>query len=196
MALILKAGNAYVWNSCRSLYISELTGVYNAETNTGGWGAPNAVTGDILHSKIIVTFPNGTTIVEIEDPTGFPTSDDEFVYEITAAVLGGTSIADGLYQIEYIVYNNNDDEVTYTTGSQYFLFTCNTQCCVDQLFAKIATDDDCSCNSYTVKNALYASALLKGLIANKDCGNITNMNSLITKLNTICNNSSNDCGCN
>jgi hypothetical protein len=192
MGLVLKIGNAYVGNACRSLYISELTGVYDDPDNLGGWDTPNPATSDADETHLIVTFPNGTTIVDITDPTGMPTDDDKFEYEITAAVLGGAHVSDGLYSIEYTVTIGDD---TYTTGKKYFLFTCNIECCVSKMFARIATMSDCSCDSVVIKNALYASALKNGLLALKDCGNITGINSLITKLNTICNLSESNCGC-
>lgn len=194
MAFTLKLGDVCTGDGCKSVFLSDGTGTYDAVLNTTGWGAQNITTGSVTATHIIITFPDGTTVVNILDPIGLPIGDTSLQYEITALVMnGGTYIADGLYQIEYTVTSAG---VTYTTGKIYKLFTCNLECCVGKLFAKIATDSDCSCDSNTIANALYARALLDGLIANRECGNITNMTTLITKLNTICNLTSSDCGCN
>ena len=191
--LDLKIGSAEVCGTCESITFTEGTGSYNVSTNPLGWGTPNTVIGTITATHILITLPDGTTVVDIANPVGLPTTSTTFEYEITAAALnGGTKIADGLYQIEYTV---TDGTYTYTAGPSYFLFTCNSQCCVNKLFAKIATQTDCSCNSTAVTNALYASALLNGLCASKDCGNISGMNSLISKLNQICNSTNCGCGC-
>jgi len=196
MSLILKQ-SAHVGNACRSIYLSDNTGLYSA-SNTGGWNNvggsdPNILISSIIETHILITLPDGVTVVDIENPTGLPSSDTTFEYEISASVIsGGTYISDGLYQIEYTVFDGTD---TYTTGPQYMLFTCNVQCCIANLFAKIAKVNDCNCDSTYIKNAIYADALLQGLLANEDCGDIVSINGLLTKLNTICGNSNADCGC-
>ncbi len=191
MAFTLKLGSVCVGNGCKSIYVSDGTGAYDAILNTTGWGAPNIATSDINETHLIISL-NGTVIVDITDPSGLPTDNPNLQYEVTATVMGGTTIPDGLYQIEYIVI---DGASTYTTGKIYKLFSCNTKCCVSRMFAKIATLKDCSCDSTIITNALYAGALLEGLLANKDCGNMVNMQSLISKLNQICNFTNSDCGC-
>lgn len=197
MPLILKE-NAHVGNACRTLYFTDTTGLYSV-TNIGGWNNvggtnPNILISSVTSSNIIITLPDGVTTVTITNPVGIPSSNNTFEYAISATTVssGSTYIADGLYQIQYTVVSGG---TTYTTGKRYFLFTCNVECCVHKMSAKIATASDCSCDSTIIKNALYASALLKGLLANKDCGNITAINSLLTKLKSICNFSDTDCGC-
>ena len=180
-------------HGCHSIILNETTGAYDATLNNTGWGAPNPLTSDPTTWSIIITLPD-ETIVTITDPVGLPTADDSLEYEITLAALGLTSstIPDGLYVIEYTA---TIGATVYTTGTKYFLFTCNLDCCVSKMFAKIATSTDCSCDSTVIKNALYASALLEGLKASVGCGVITNIDSLLTKLNTICGFTESDCGC-
>jgi len=71
----------------------------------------------------------------------------------------------------------------YTTGKKYYLLTCNIECCIAKIYAKIATLEDCSCDSTIIKNALYASALLKGIHASKNCGDVLAINNILDKLN-------------
>lgn len=195
MALLLKIGDVCVGNGCKSIFFSENTGQYDAILNTTGWnntGAdPNILISSVTATHLIISL-NGAVIVNILNPVGLPTGDTSLQYEVTAAVMGGTTIPDGLYQIEYTVTSGG---VTYTTGKIYKLFSCNAECCVSRMFAKIATLKDCSCDSTVITNALYAGALLEGLLANKNCGNIGNMETLISKLTQICNLTSTDCGC-
>lgn len=193
MSLILKA-SACIGNNCRSLYISDKTGVYNVTSNAGGYGTPNLAVGGVTETHIIITLPDGTTVIDITNPSGLPSSDTTVEYEILYTILDSTwsSIQDGLYYIEYTV---TDGITLYTTTPRPFLFLCNAECCVSRLFSKIATLTDCSCDDIIIKNALYADALLEGIKALKKDGNITGMSSLITKINQICGNSTQDCGC-
>ena len=194
--LIPKLGNVHVGNACKSIFISDYTGLYSP-TNLGGWNNtildPNILITSVVTTSIIITRPDNTSTT-ILNPVGIPNTLLTVEYEIIAPVLniGNTFIPDGLYQIEYIIFDGTD---TYTTGKAYYLFTCNIGCCVSKLFSKIAESSDISCNSTVIKNALYASALYHGLIASKDCGNITAINSLISKLNKICNSAGSNCGC-
>lgn len=194
MALSLSF-NACTIDGCSKLSFNETTGLYDVSLNTGGWGAPNLTIGAVTETHIKITLPDGSTIVDILNPTGLPTSNPNLSYEISFDTLNSiwTKIQDGLYQIEYTV---TDGITTYTTTPLWFLFTCNIECCISKMFAKIATSIDCSCDDINVKNALYADSLLQGLKALRDSGNISGINSLLTKLNNICNFTSEDCGCN
>jgi len=176
---------------CSVIIFNETTGVYDADLNVGGYGAPNPVVGDATTWSIIVTLTDDT-IVTITDPVGLPTSNGDLEYEITAEALDLDIISDGLYTIEYTV---TVGATTYTSGTQYFLFTCNIECCIDKMFAKIPSTS-CECDSTVIKNALYARALLLGLKANANCGDADVINDLLTKLNKICGFSESNCGCN
>lgn len=180
-------------NNCSTILFSDITGAYNSSSNPGGYGTPNLDISSVIETHIKITLPDGSTLIDILNPIGLPTIDPNFQYTINALTLSNNAtIVDGLYKIEYTV---SDGTNIYTTSIRYFLFTCNIECCVSKLFAKIALVKDCNCDSNVIKNALYASALLEGLKANGDCANITLINDLITKLNKICGFTSSDCGC-
>lgn len=194
MSLTLKIGKFCTANNCRTIKFSDGSGLYNATSNPTGWGNPNLTLGAVTDTHIYITLPDGTTTVDIEDPVGLPDDDTAFEYEIDAADLDSarTTIQDGLYQVEYTV---TDGTTLYTTGKKYYLLTCNSECCVGKLFARIATLDDCACDSTIIKNALYANALLKGMEANKNCGDRDAIENILEKLNKICNSTGEDCGC-
>lgn len=177
---------------CGSIIFTETTGTYNATLNPTGWGAPNLTLGAVTETHILITLPDGETIIDILNPVGLPTGTLGLEYEILASALDVDTIEDGLYIIEYTV---TDGITVYTTGTKYFLYTCNLDCCVAKIVAKIATSSDCTCDSTIIKNAVYASALLKGLKALAGCGDRTAIDNLIIKLNKICGFSSSNCGC-
>lgn len=189
MALIPKI-SAHVENNCKTLVIRDITGVYNSSTNVGGYGTPNIDIGDVTGSTLIITLPSSLTPITINNPVGLPTLDDTFEYEVSSSIL--SSVPDGIYKIEYII-TAGDDEFSY--GPKYFFFTCNTECCVFKMYAEIAQTIDCSCNSTIIKNAKYASVLLRGLLAAKKQGNITSVNNILNELTQMCGLVGQDCGC-
>ena len=191
MALQPKISTCIKNDGCSAIILNETTGVYDADLNPGGYGAPNIAVGDVTETHIFVTLPDGT-IVDITDPVGLPTSDSELEYEITASALDMDNIEDGLYVIEYTV---TDGITTYTTGTKYFLYSCNVDCCVSKMFAKIATVTSCQCDDVIIKNALYASALLAGMKSAAGCGNRSAVTKILTKLQSICGFSTSNCGC-
>lgn len=178
---------AYISNNCKSLIIKDVTGIYNVTSNVGGYGGSNIIVSNIISSTINIITPN--TSYQINNPVGLPTDDINFEYNTSVIPL---PISDGIYIIEYILTDDND--IIYTTGQKYFVFTCNIRCCVQKMFRDI-TKLKCDCNNPLVKNALYAQALLDGLDANVNCGNITIVNEILIKLNQICGFTSQDCGC-
>ena len=191
MALVIDF-SVCVQEACSKVVFNELTGAYAASLNTTGWGAPNPLVADVTAWSITITNPDATIVV-ITSPTGLPTATTTLDYEIPAATLNSTAtkVTDGLYTF---VYSVTVGGTTYTK-TKYVLFSCNIECCVAKLFAKIATDSDCSCTSTTISNAIYADALLQGLLAAKGCGNVTAITNLLTKLNKICTASTSNCGC-
>lgn len=196
MPIILKI-KACISKNCTTISLSETTGIYDGILNITGYGYPNIEKTDIISSSIIITLPDGN-LVPIINPIGLPSSDPNLSYEIPFSILNASysKIPDGLYKITYNLVSNETPEVTYTT-SEYFLFTCNIECCIAKLYSQITTSTDCSCDSHIIKNALYASTLMKGLKANKgNCGNITAINNLLKELNNICGSLSEDCDCN
>jgi len=196
MALVVKISSPQTRNNGTKIYFSETTGLYSSPLNIGGYDptdVTNPSVASVTASSIVITKPD-TSVTTILNPTGLPTSDTQLEYEIPASTLDSTwsKFPDGVYTITYTVTSTTDYTVTKT-----FLLSSNVECCVKKLYAKIATVTDCSCDSYVVKNAIYAGALLEGLLAARDCGNTTAITNLLNKLTKICASASTSgsCGC-
>lgn len=174
-------------NSCTELSVSETTGTYNASTNVGGYGAPNATTGNVTSYSLVITDPDDVTYTINLFTNGFPTTNEDFEYTIPMTSLGErTIIEDGYWQFAWTVIAS---AVTYTGNSAYY-FTCNTECCVAELLADITVEEDgCNCNKDTnekVLNYLRAKAFLESLKNAAFCGKLTLFNTIKTAINKIC----------
>lgn len=92
-------------SNCRSFTVTEETGAYNASTNTGGYGAPNIATTDVLTATITVTPYNGDAYPTVSVYSTLPSSTDGDI-TINNTDLGlssTTNIPDNIYQILYTI---------------------------------------------------------------------------------------------
>lgn len=174
-------------NSCTELSVSETTGVYNASTNVGGYGTPNATTASVTIYSLVITSPSDQTYTINLFTNGFPTTNEDFEYTIPMSSLGGRSvIEDGFWQFAWSV---RAGETTYTGNSAYY-FTCNTECCVAELLADITVEEDgCNCNkdiTEKVLNYLRVKAFLESLKNAAFCGKLTLFNTIKTAIDKIC----------
>lgn len=108
-------------NDNKTLTFTDATGVYDAVTNTGGWGTPNTAVTDIdgtagtLSLTITVVTPDGETTYDAIDlftvfgDGGFSTVND-LVFAINASHLessgtalgtSDTELPDGIYEVSY-----------------------------------------------------------------------------------------------
>lgn len=173
---------------CESVKLKELTGAYNAITNTTGWGAPNVEIANYLYAKVEF-FLNGTGdavyTAEFSNEL-FPTTDTDFEYEIPV------SLTDGWYSIVYTVQTAEGVTTAEYTKTIYQSFYCNVKCCVMSMLDGI--DLDCDCSNDTIDKFNRAYALLVGLEKASGCGNLTNFTNILTELQKIClNNNCQNC---
>lgn len=186
-------------NSCSELLISETTGAYNALTNVGGYGAPNPELVEVLGYTLTITDPNDVeyTIDLFGVGIGyFPTTDSTIEYSIPLTSLGNrTVIEDGYWQFSWevtgLIDNFPDPGTNFTaTGNSASYFTCNAECCVAALLAKIDIDEDeCNCNdnSKNIMNYLKAKAFLESLKNAAFCGKLTLFNTIQSAITKLCN---------
>lgn len=174
-------------NSCTELIVTETTGSYNAISNTGGYGAPNPTTGSVSAYSLIITDPNDVSYtINLFTTTYFPTTDSTIEYSIPLTSLGNrTVIEDGFWQFNWTVTSTGP--VT-STGNSASYFTCNSECCVKALLAKIDLTTDCCCSdeSSDTNDYLKAKVLLEGLKNAAFCGNLTLFDNIKSSLDRIC----------
>lgn len=169
-------------SDCGSLVFNDLTGAYDAGSNTTGYGAPNDTIAS-ASSTLVVTLADGTSTTLV--PTGFPTVDKTKEFTITAADLGltsGTQIADQIIDFEYIVITDQTNTLTQNISQAFY---CQVNCCVTSLF--IDLDIECEdCMTSAGGTVAQAYIMLKGLEYSAACGNTTAFNKTLTLLQKLC----------
>jgi len=172
-----------------SFNVTDETGIYSA-SNSGGYGTPNFAISDAIDSRLVVTLPDTTTVTITTYPS-FPDDTGLVIVTVTAAQLGVTELADGIYTITYQVdFNNSNNQTVQKTVTKAITFLAQVGCCVHKLIAKVA-ETDCTCESTIYKNASLSNLLLKSLCG---CTDITKTTNILARLNKLCN--SLNCGCN
>ncbi len=190
--------------NCKELKISETTGVYDANTNPGGWGLPNQplVSDPTLDAIIDITAPDGTIYSFSKSdigPVNFlfpdPTGLLEMVFNYSGGIVGNYSnptttsaFPDGFYGIKYtITYLKGVTPVTIFTN-QSILLTCQTRCCVDKLFHMASQTKECAdCDSNLLNKALEAEAYMKSAEYAAACGKVEMAKKNLAKAQWICN---------
>lgn len=193
MALILKV-SAKEKSDASLIRVYDVSGIYSAVLgNLSGWqNASTAFLTDVTAATITVyltdtiTLLPSTTSVTIDVYPTLPNIINT-PYEVTAAMLGYTDgvIPDGIMTIEY--------NVTVTSGVVRTTYTASTDqlnyalvcCCTAEL---ISTVDicNCSCDDESVKTALYAQSLLRGLQRAVSCNKEGKSIEILKALQSLC----------
>ena len=141
---------------CKTALFNDTTGVYLANVNDGGWGAPNTLTTDIISATIEIT-PKGYitpilfTFTIVNDVITAATRMDEFGvvtnvfpllsnqdkvfpffnFEFNSELLFNSSPSSDLSDGSYLVrYECTDGNYTFT-NEQWVFFTCLSKRCKD-----------------------------------------------------------------
>jgi len=187
-------------NNCKTLKLSETTGVYNISTNPTGWdstGATNPAAANATRVRITIVTPSGTYSFD-SDPldanyyaplvplgTYFPDPTGVKEFMLTASNLGG-SVGDGIYSVTYKVYGAFGANTYEETVTQTFLLTCNIRCCIDKLFQVAAQSDCTDCKNEKLDKALEAESYLKAAEYAAACGKTNMANKHLAKAQWIC----------
>ncbi len=175
-------------SDCKTLTVYETTGIYNAITNTGGYGFPNTELENIIISELGMIGPDGLLNRIQLFGEGFPSSNPEFGIEIDLSLINRTSIEDGYWEFLYTIVNDDQESYPYTAS---YYFYCNIECCISKLLNKIDIDlpQKDKQNNKDFDNYQKAKTLLGSLINSAKCFNTTNFNKIKDTLNKICKNS-------
>ena len=196
-------------NDQLSLVATDLTGVYNATTNPGGYGTPNAEVADFVSFDISVTMPDPVTLL----PSGTPVVIDAYpdlpsssngTFTITNVDLGlgsNTKLIDGVYEFS-IIASTATDEYEYSTKA---IYSDIVACCIRTMTAEAASCG-CSSTSDKIKNLVKTNMWLSVLVPYVDdsgtiytssvevCGQYDKGAEILRALNKICS-TSNCQGC-
>lgn len=183
-------------NGCKTLKITDTTGVYNASSNPEGWEDASTVAGSEVQSATIkIESPGGgEETIDVTSQIPDPVIGNFDFNDIPAS--NGSTYADGYYKFTYTIVTDpgaNNPGTYKTTLCVYF--TCNSECYVNGLWAEVAKDLCCdSCNAPTTREeAQIAEGFLSAIKSAAACGDIDTADKLVAKLNQISN--FNDCNC-
>lgn len=190
MALEVKF-NLCETTTCTKVKFTDHTGAYNVITNPGGYDENNEVpshpgTSEFEEATLTITTPSNASFSFDIHPT-FPTINEETTFTVNGTDVGYTnnSIVDGIYNV---VYTISTDSQTYT-ASKYFLFSCQLQCCIDKLYAKVTPEEmHCNCDNTYLKAAMEAEGFLCAAKNALACGKISMAKNLLSKAQSICSN--------
>ena len=171
---------------CTVIKVYDTTDEYDVTSNEGGWGVTNTLPTTITAATLTYTPPGGSAtdvdVLELVNAVD-PVTGEFLIAEITL------DAADGEYEFTYSL---SVDDATVTASLTIFSL-CVVRCCVDKLWAKAAKEQaitNCDCTltstSYSTR-ALQAEALYKAISNAVSCGSETTRDTLLLKLQRICN---------
>ena len=181
------------------LTITDATGIYNAETNPGGWGTPNPDPVDVtvFDLDIIITISDGTETtydtIDLHALHGHATI-EALVWEIDASMLKvdgtamgttATELPDGIWNITYTIN-------TTVGAPEDILIDGRVRVGVYELLRVIPTIYNCDeCKSKTVLDAIYCYGCLNVLRSNAYIAKTEELLDLLYVLERLITNGSN-----
>jgi len=179
--------SACLENNCTELKVSDITGVYNDTTNTGGWGTPNFEGSDVTEAFLYITYPNTTTTQTIDVTAQIPdTITGDLDFTNISPDDSYTKFPDGKYEIKYSV-SDGADTYTYCLS---VVFYCQINCAANQLFVQVPNNLD---DEAFMDNVTLVRNLLAGLEASACCIDTDSLNTIIEKLKGLTDYE--DCNC-
>lgn len=173
--------------------LTESTGAYDAEDNTGGWGDPNIEGSEIDSATIVILDHNGTETTHVVT-SQIPATVTE-TFDFTGLEL---EIPDGITKVTYtIVATVDDEEVTYTGCIEKAFFPAVT-CCIHKLIKEFPSKDVHDGEDVIfIHSVIEADALLLGLTTSGLSLSKEKITTILATLNQICDyyNGQYGCGC-
>lgn len=195
---------ACIAENCKSIDFYEKTGIYDAGTNPGGYGAPNWTVGAAISAVVKIYLP-GSDLLPVSSPSAtidlfgppFPTSDVDLSASILNTDVGlglNDTFPDGItrirYEARFTQVGPPAQDTTYAVDS-LILVSCGAQCCIDKMFAAL-DPCNCSCEMPAYKKAMRARNFLVAAIKNACCGQVDNAAKNLQMALDVCNG---NCGC-
>lgn len=182
-------------DDAKSFTFKETTGIYDAISNTGGWGSPNPTIASALTATVSISKLEDVDKGIYTNPVSinvYPTlpNTNSTLFLITAETAGfgvNSSFIDGIYKITYNVTSSSG---LINPVTKLFGFYSNLDCCIKKASDKVSL---CSCNCDELEEEINDLIFWRRLLKASDCcGNIQAIVKYIEKINTLCN----SCNCN
>lgn len=177
---------------CFSFDFEDTSGVYNVNTNPGGYGTPNYDYSDITSTLIRVTLSDGT----VHDITTFiPTALNPTItiygYQIGYGSAGSpVVIASQVATIEYFVYTSLNCRIGYM--KQVVLFHCQLKACINSRAIEVLVADCDSCGEGDTDKVTEMLLQYQAILITSKT-NIACLGSTIADLLFECQKGCNDC---
>jgi hypothetical protein len=215
MALTLALTNLQQTN-CTEWVLTDASGAYNAVSNPTGWSTtanpgtlPIINDSTVTYAELIITLPSGGSVtIDIidnwADLTGYATAafavgTDPLAlsYTVTAAMLGASTIADGIYNVTYQIgdgttYANSTNRATI---SYNYASYCLIECAIETLLVCVPANYQCaSCDNDYLNKVSILWTLLQALKLAACSANVDSFTNILTTLQTAVEESG--CTCN
>jgi len=167
--------------------ITDITGLYNASTNTGGWTTPNINGSNVTAATLAIT-PSGASVQTVNVLSQIPASvTGTFAFNPITI----TDYSDGLATVLYTL-TTASTSYTYTLTT---LFSCSARACIDAMWLKVSKEACGSCCGLNevIDNANMAEGLYKSLTSAASCGNTACVTKILSAITSLCD--FEDCGC-
>lgn len=208
--------NLTINSGCSGLFVTDITGIYNSITNTGGYGLPGGPTvNDVTGLKIIFIYNSQSNSItynftltsgiisaaSLTIASGTPADILSQLPSITWPFITRFDLTgdygiiiptfeDDIYSVQYTITGTSPDDFSFE-AIRNITIDCQTQCCVDKKW--IAIDFNCTCDSNALQLAFYGQALLNQSKNAAFYGDLDNAVLALTKAKALC--TTQDCGC-
>lgn len=171
--------------SCKWFSFKETTGIYDTNSNPGGWGSPNPELVDGTNATLVITLPGSTTPTSVDISSYFPSDDNTFSINITNTDLGlgvNDSLPGGIYQITY----NVTVETSVYSKTKYIIISCQYDCKIEQLLSDLVISECClECDNEDFDKVVYLKTLLCIAKQAAECGNLNRAQEAINTLDNL-----------
>jgi len=197
---------------CKTALFNDTTGVYDAVTNEGGWGAPNTLSSAITSATIEIT-PKGYilpiifTFTIVNDVITAATRTDEFSvvvnvlpllnstifpffnFEFNSELLYGSSPSSDLVDGSYLVTYECTDGTDTFLNQQWVFFTCLSKRCKDDTVVKGAA------GHVTTENQIKIFLNYEYLLGGVSLGDKDFVDAQVDAMASLCLSCGCGCGC-
>ena len=177
-------------SDCSKYTIFEETGIYDPNSNPGGYGFPNPEIAEVTEAKLDVYFPGSSTPMSFDLFPTFPNTTG-IGFDVTPSILGISKLIDGPYKFVYTINGDQivaDIVVPFVASVNCTVVNlCNAECCVNKAVAQIPhLRCNCKANEHKIELFTLADVLLDAAERAACCGSMGEFDRILKDLMSIC----------